>query len=163
MPSRNLEARSVGNAVKWSELMLNTFGPTTLRHYIDSKDAALAQSILDNVAAINQVLAQKVNRSGDTFTGPVYLLNASTAPNSPVTHDMLDVRVNQLLNGAPAALDTLGEIADFIENNADAIGTLTSMKLNRTGDTPGFYGWRWRGRICLWFSGPKLDRRQPRY
>jgi hypothetical protein len=106
-----------------------------LRHYIDSKDAALAQSILDNVAAINQVLAQKVNRSGDTFTGPVYLLNASTEPNAPVTHAMLDDRVNQLLNNAPAALDTLGEIADFIENNADAIGTLTSTKLDRTGDT----------------------------
>ena len=101
MTSRNLEARSVGNAVKWSELMLNTFGPTTLRHYIDSKDAALAQSILDNVDAINQVLAQKVNRYGDTFTGPVYLLNASTAPNAPVTHAMLDARVNQLLNNAP--------------------------------------------------------------
>ena len=121
MPSRNLEARSVGNAVKWSELMLNTFGPTTLRHYIDSKDAALAQSILDNVAAINQVLAQKVNRSGDTFTGPVYLLNASTAPNSPVTHDMLDVRVNQLLgwrNRASKLAEKLGVVVTP-ELNAD--------------------------------------------
>jgi hypothetical protein len=124
MLSRKLEARSVGNAVKWSELLLNTFGPTTLRHYIDSQYADLTGT-----------LALKANLSGATFTGPVLLLNASTEPNAPVTHSMLDARITALLNSAPAALDTLGEIADFINSNSDAIGTIISTKLDRTGDT----------------------------
>ena len=88
MPSRNLEARSVGNAVKWSELMLNTFGPTTLRHYIDSKDAALAQSILDNVWKEKQPDPEKpgtmIEVEQSMFANEVE--DVSTLPEGAVKH-----------------------------------------------------------------------------
>lgn len=135
MSSRSLEARSVGNAVKWSELLLNTFGPTTLRNYIDARDMAMSSLFATTIASINAQLAQKANLAGAVFTGPVLFNAPSSAPNAPVTNSVLDARVNALLNGAPAALDTLGEVAAFITSNSGAIGTLTTNKLNRTGDT----------------------------
>lgn len=138
MSSRNLEARSVGDAIKWSELLLNTLGPTTLRQYVDDQDASLELLVQNSIDTINANLDLKANLAGAVFTGPVLFDSPSTEPNAPVTNSVLDARINALLNGAPEALDTLDEIANALNNDAslgDLVDAINNNKLDRTGDT----------------------------
>ncbi len=78
------------------------------------------------VDALNQLLSGGVDQ---------YVTDTefNTAIGNFVTQAAIDAAINNLVNGAPAALDTLKELADALDNNDDAVAALTAQlagKLN---------------------------------
>ena len=79
-----------------------------------------------------------LNRAGDVMQGPL-ILNSNEAVNDfqAVTKAYVDRAIAQLVNGSPAALDTLYELAEAISNDPNfAISVTTTMgtKVDK-GDT----------------------------
>lgn len=59
-------------------------------------------------------------------------------PNTAAINVLIDTAVNQLLGGAPAALDTLNELATALGNDADLATTIANdlaLKLDKSGGT----------------------------
>ena len=89
--------------------------------------------------------ALKVNKSGDTMSGALAMgtnkitgLGTPTASTDAATKGYVDAQVSAVLDSAPAALDTLNELAAAINDDANFAGTVTSAlatKLPLAGGT----------------------------
>ena len=79
-----------------------------------------------------------LNRAGDSMQGPL-ILNGSEVINrfQAVTKEYVDRAIAQLVNGSPAALDTLYELAEAIGNDPNFAISVTTMAGNKVdkGDT----------------------------
>jgi len=60
------------------------------------------------------------------------LANTATVAVSGYAEGYANVKITNLINGAPAALDTLHEIADSLNDNTDLAGSLTTLITNNT-------------------------------
>jgi hypothetical protein len=72
------------------------------------------------------------------LTSATVTISAPTADTHPATKKYVDDEVNAILDGAPAALDTLNEIAAAINDDANLYTTLTTSiatKLSLSGGT----------------------------
>ena len=74
-------------------------------------------------------LLDQIQASGAAVSG---LASTSTAAVSGYAQGYADVKITNLINGAPAALDTLHEIADSLNDNTDLAGSLTTLITNNT-------------------------------
>ena len=86
-----------------------------------------------NSVDINGTLNMNSGTVG-TITG----LSAPTASTDAATKGYVDTSISNLIGTAPAALDTLGEISDALNDDANLAGTLTTSiatKLTKAGDT----------------------------
>ena len=88
--------------------------------------ATTAKSSL--VAAINEVEAS-VSGAGATINDGA--TSTSSVWSSQHTSDQITTAVSGVLNGAPAALDTLKELADAINDDASFAATVTTALANR--------------------------------
>lgn len=77
------------------------------------------------VAAVNELQAALGASINDSATG------ASTTWSSTKISAELTGAVNGILNGAPAALDTLDELAQALGDDANFAGTVTTALANR--------------------------------
>ena len=77
-----------------------------------------------------------VNKAGDTLNGPLILSSdAITDARQAVTKSYVDLKVAELVNSAPAALDTINELASAIGNDpnfAVSIASIVGNKLDKT-------------------------------
>ena len=77
-----------------------------------------------------------VNKAGDTLNGPLILSSdAITDARQAVTKSYVDLKVAELVNSAPAALDTINELASAIGNDpnfAVSIASVVGNKLDKT-------------------------------
>lgn len=97
----------------------------------------------DNTNAAN--IALKVSKAGDNMTGALAMgtnkitgLGNGTNAQDAVTKAQLDAAVSAIVNGSPAALDTLIELAAAMGNDANFATTVTNAiagKVAKTGDT----------------------------
>jgi len=74
-------------------------------------------------------LLDKISASGASVSG---LANTAIVAVSGYAEGYADVKITNLINGAPAALDTLHEIADSLNDNTDLAGSLTTSITNNT-------------------------------
>ena len=89
--------------------------------------------------------ALKVNKAGDTMSGALAMgtnkitgLGTPTASTDAATKGYVDAQVSAVLDSAPAALDTLNELAAAINDDANFAGTVTTAlatKLPLAGGT----------------------------
>lgn len=89
--------------------------------------------------------ALKVSKAGDSMSGALSMssnkitsLGTPTADTDAATKGYVDAQVNAVLDSAPAALDTLNELAAAINDDANFAGTVTTAlasKLNLSGGT----------------------------
>jgi len=77
-----------------------------------------------------------VNKAGDTLNGPLILSSdAITDARQAVTKSYVDLKVSELVNSAPAALDTINELAAAIGNDpnfAVSVSSIVGNKLDKT-------------------------------
>lgn len=76
-----------------------------------------------------------LQKSGGTMTGTLTLAADPTADLEAATKGYVDGKIDDLVGGAPEALDTLKELADALGNDADVAATLTNelaKKLDKT-------------------------------
>ena len=77
-----------------------------------------------------------VNKAGDTLNGPLILSSdAITDARQAVTKSYVDLKIAELVNSAPAALDTINELASAIGNDpnfAISISSIVGNKLDKT-------------------------------
>ena len=77
-----------------------------------------------------------VNKNGDILTGPLILSNDAIVENrQAVTKSYVDSKVSAIVNSAPAALDTINELAAAIGNDpnfAVSVSSLVGGKLDKT-------------------------------
>lgn len=81
--------------------------------------------------------------AGPTFTGAPAAPTASAGTNSTqlATTEFVSVAINNLINGAPGALDTLNEIAQAIADDANVAANLTTLiNARATIASPTFTG-----------------------
>ncbi len=81
--------------------------------------------------------------AGPTFTGAPAAPTASAGTNSTqlATTEFVSVAINNLINGAPGALDTLNEIAEAIADDANVAANLTTLiNARATIASPTFTG-----------------------
>ena len=122
-----------GTASTWT-----VTGTLTVSTPTNSTDAA-RKDYVDSADAL------KVNKAGDTMSGALAMGNnkitglaTPTADTDAATKAYVDAEVNAILDSAPAALDTLNELAAAINDDANFAGTVTSSlatKLNLSGGT----------------------------
>ena len=87
----------------------------------------------------------KLDKAGDSMTGELAMGNnkvtglaTPTDSSDAATKGYVDAEVNAILDGAPAALDTLNEIAAAINDDSNVYTTLTNsidLKLPKAGGT----------------------------
>ena len=76
--------------------------------------------------------------SGTTIDGHNAIHAGNLAAHSIATTSYVTTQINNLINGAPGALDTLNELAAALGNDASFSSTLTSSiagKVSKAGDT----------------------------
>ena len=73
-----------------------------------------------------------INASGDFLLGEITTNSASGASISGYAVGYTNAKITALIDGAPAALDTLHEIADALNDDANLAGTLTTSITNNT-------------------------------
>ena len=81
--------------------------------------------------------------AGPTFTGAPAAPTASAGTNTTqlATTEFVSVAINNLINGAPGALDTLNEIAEAIADDANVAANLTTLiNARATIASPTFTG-----------------------
>lgn len=98
------------------------------------------------VVRATTVSAEQVVSGTAVFSSPVTMSTATVSsggivPNSTSVANSayVDAKVASLINGAPAALDTLKELADAISSDGDFSGTIVSQlaaKANLAGGNP---------------------------
>lgn len=96
-----------------------------------------------NVGTLSSTVDLKANIASPVFTGtPVAPNPASSTSNTQIaTTYYVKAVINDLINSAPLTLDTLGEIATSLANNASLSSTLTSsIALKAPLESPTFTG-----------------------
>jgi hypothetical protein len=96
-----------------------------------------------NVSTLSNTVTLKANIASPAFTGvPTAPTAANTVSNTQIaTTAYVKTVIGDLVNSAPAALDTLGEIATSLANNASLSSTLTtSIALKAPLADPTFTG-----------------------
>ena len=96
----------------------NNYALTTHTHDYSSVYAAINHNHNSDYAAINH--------THNEFSNIV---------DSTTIQGMIDTSISALINGAPTTLDTLKELADAIEDNADLITALNTAVTNHNHDT----------------------------
>ncbi len=74
-------------------------------------------------------LLNEISASGAAVSG---LANTAVTAVSGYAQGYTDLKITDLIDGAPAALDTLNEIADALDDDANLAGTLTTLINNNT-------------------------------
>ena len=69
------------------------------------------------------------------LTSHLYATQSWVNSQNYATEDDLDARIDALVNGAPAAFDTLKEIADVLQGNLDSIGDILTALGNKADKT----------------------------
>jgi len=87
-------------------------------------------------------IALKVSKAGDSMTGALAMgtnkitgLGNGTNAQDAVTKAQLDAAVNAIINGSPAALDTLIELAAAMGNDANFSTTVTALIATKVPQT----------------------------
>lgn len=104
--------------------------PKTTAEQVVTSDAQQFVS-KDDKTKIEDALA----KSGGTMTGMLTLAADPTANLEAATKGYVDGKIDDLVGGAPDALDTLKELADALGNDADMAASLTkelAKKLDKT-------------------------------
>jgi len=83
------------------------------------------------VAAINEVLGIAQSAAGGGVSINDSAASTTTAYSSSKTDAQIAAAISALINGAPAAYDTLKEIADYIANDTTGMSALTTAINNR--------------------------------
>jgi hypothetical protein len=100
-------------------------------------------TVSSSVSDLSNTVSLKANIASPTFTGvPLAPTAANTVNNTQIaTTAYVKTVINDLINSAPATLDTLGEIATSLANNASLSSTLTtSIALKAPLESPTFTG-----------------------
>ena len=94
---------------------------------------------------VDSVDTLKLNKAGDTMSGNLAMgsnkvtgLDTPTDNDDAATKGYVDASIADILDGAPAALDTLNELAAAINDDEDFAATITTAlagKLSLTGGT----------------------------
>lgn len=99
-------------------------------------------SELNNVTGVNSdvqtQLDGKVDLAGDTMTGALILSADPTVALGAATKQYVDTSVSNLVDAAPATLDTLNELAAALGDDANFSTTVTNSiatKVAKAGDT----------------------------
>ncbi|WP_234355082.1 hypothetical protein [Acidaminococcus fermentans] len=101
--------------------------------------AASAKAAADKYTAlVNNDLPKKANLSGADFTGKVTMPTAPAGTNNTqgATTAFVVAAIASLVNGSPAALDTLQELAKAMGNDPNFATTITNLigtKLDKSG------------------------------
>ena len=74
-------------------------------------------------------LLNEISSSGAAVSG---LANTAVTAVSGYAQGYTDLKITNLIDGAPAALDTLNEIANALDDDANIAGTLTTLISNNT-------------------------------
>jgi hypothetical protein len=100
------------------------------KQFISQAEKATLSNKQDNLGYV------PVNKAGDTLNGPLILSSdAITDARQAVTKSYVDLKVAELVNSAPAALDTINELASAIGNDpnfAVSIASIVGNKLDKT-------------------------------
>lgn len=100
------------------------------KQFISQAEKATLSNKQDNLGYI------PVNKAGDTLNGPLILSSdAITDARQAVTKSYVDLKISNLVNSAPAALDTINELASAIgsdPNFAVSISSVVGNKLDKT-------------------------------
>ena len=100
------------------------------KQFISQAEKATLSNKQDNLGYV------PVNKAGDTLNGPLILSNdAITDARQAVTKSYVDLKVSELVNSAPAALDTINELASAIGNDpnfAVSVASIVGNKLDKT-------------------------------
>lgn len=100
-------------------------------------------TVSSSVSDLSNTVSLKANIASPTFTGvPLAPTAANTVNNTQIaTTAYVKTVINDLINSAPATLDTLGEIATSLANNDSLSSTLTtSIALKAPLESPTFTG-----------------------
>lgn len=159
--SVKLEYDSANNALKISNVntqqAINLYATGEISAYgYNSGSADSGVSILDDLDDVTisspqngQVLmyngSQWVNSTLDVgldetalaqyLTSHLYATQSWVNSQNYATEADLDARIDALVNGAPAAFDTLKEIADVLQGNVDSIGDILTALGNKADKT----------------------------
>lgn len=100
------------------------------RQFISQAEKATLSNKQDNLGYV------PVNKAGDTLNGPLILSNdAIVDARQAVTKSYVDLKISELVNSAPAALDTIKELASAIGNDpnfAISVSSIVGNKLDKT-------------------------------
>ena len=113
---------------------LGTFSGSTISANGTAKEA---------IQELETAVELKAAVAGPTFTGAPAAPTASAGTNSTqlATTEFVSVAINNLINGAPGALDTLNEIAEAIADDANVAANLTTLiNARATIASPTFTG-----------------------
>ena len=111
---------------------------TALKSYVDTQDSAITTAWTANAGAqanqiaganaaiitANSAVVSYVNTLNTAMASNVAGANASVITANTALKGYVDAQITNLTNGAPAILDTLGEIATSLGNNASLSTTL---------------------------------------
>lgn len=113
---------------------------TTLKTEVGTQatEGAAATGLYLDVANLN---SNKLDKSGGTMTGPIVLSGAPTtdlqASTKKYVDDTVSTQVTALIGGAPAAYDTLKEVADWIATDTTGTAALTTSVANKVDKVDG--------------------------
>jgi hypothetical protein len=121
-----LSSSNAGSAVSWS---------SGTRDIVLVQDAASIQDVLDNIA-LHHANVYNPHSVTQTQVGLSNVDNTSDAdkPVSTAQQAALDTAITDLVGSAPAALDTLNELAASLDDDANFAGTITTSLAAATAD-----------------------------
>ena len=144
----------------WNSLDYSTLSPTEIHSYVDDAVGSIVIptqyiSSVGSHLSVDSVGNLTVDLSSYALSSDIpslsgYLtssnaastyLTISNASSTYATPENITTAINNLVNGAPAALNTLKELADAINDDASyAASVTTSLGLKATIDSPTFTG-----------------------
>jgi hypothetical protein len=107
-----------------------TTANTAMKSYVDSADTVLSNQISGANAAIvsaNTAMKSYVDSADTVLSNQISGANAAITTANVNMKGYVDGTISNLLNGAPATLDTLNEIAAALGNDANLSVTLTNQ------------------------------------